>query len=58
MCYILFYRYDLSTDDNYTQAGLLYRKVLSKDEQNRLAENIADNLKHAANFLQVIIFYF
>jgi len=45
-------KYDLSNDDNYTQAGLLYRNVLPKDEQNRLAENIVDNLKHAADFLQ------
>lgn len=47
-------RYDLSNDDNYSQAGLLYRKVLPKDEQNRLVENITDNLKHAADFLQVL----
>lgn len=45
-------KYDSSNDDNYTQAGLLYRNVLPKDEQNRLVENIADNLKHAADFLQ------
>ncbi|XP_025191839.1 catalase [Melanaphis sacchari] len=45
-------KYDLSNDDNYSQAGLLYRKVLPKDEQNRLVENIVDNLKHAADFLQ------
>uniref|UniRef100_A0A2S2PUK2 Catalase n=1 Tax=Schizaphis graminum TaxID=13262 RepID=A0A2S2PUK2_SCHGA len=45
-------KYDLSNDDNYTQAGLLYRNVLPNDEQNRLVENIVDNLKHAADFLQ------
>lgn len=49
-----YYRYDLSEDDNYSQAGLLYRNVLPIDEQNRLVENIADNLKHAADFLQVL----
>jgi len=54
--YILFYRYDLSTDDNYSQAGLLYRNVLGIDEQNRLAENIVNELKNAADFLQVTIF--
>lgn len=45
-------KYDSSNDDNYTQAGLLYRNVLPKDEQTRLVENITDNLKHAADFLQ------
>lgn len=50
----VFYRYDLSNDDNYSQAGTLYRNVFSKDEQNRLVENIAEHLKHAADFLQVL----
>jgi len=54
---MLFYRYDSSNDDNYTQAGLLYRNVLPKDEQIRLVENITDNLKHAADFLQVPTFF-
>lgn len=53
----LFSRYDLSNDDNYSQAGLLYRNVLPEDEQNRLVENITDNLKHAADFLQVLALY-
>lgn len=51
-------RYDLSADDNYSQAGLLYRNVLPGDEQERLVENITDSLKHAAEFIQVILFLF
>lgn len=50
-------RYDLSADDNYSQAGLLYRKVLPADEQERLVENITDSLKHAAEFIQVIFLF-
>jgi len=53
MNFIYIYRYDLSNDDNYSQAGLLYKNVLPKDEQNRLVENLTDSLKHAADFLQV-----
>ncbi|XP_050433053.1 catalase [Adelges cooleyi] len=45
-------KYDLSNDDNYSQAGQLYRKVMSKAEQKRLAENLADNVKNAADFIQ------
>ncbi|XP_050538063.1 catalase [Daktulosphaira vitifoliae] len=44
-------RYDWSSD-NYSQAGILYKKVMSNDEQNRLAENLADSIKCAADFLQ------
>lgn len=51
-------RYDLSADDNYFQAGILYRKVLSEAEQKRLVENLTDSLKCAADFLQVLRFYF
>lgn len=54
LIYISFCRYDSSDDDNYSQAGILYRNILNKDERNRLVENIADNLKKTADFIQVI----
>lgn len=45
-------RYDTGEEDNYSQATIFYQKVLDAAAQNRLASNIVDNLKNAADFIQ------
>jgi len=45
-------RYNTADDDNFTQVGTFYRKVLKPDEKRRLVENIAGHLKDAQEFLQ------
>lgn len=46
------YRHDIGDDDNFSQPRQLYQKVFSKEEQNRLIENIVGSLKDAADFIQ------
>lgn len=46
-------RYETAdSEDNFTQAGQFFRKVLSSDAQQRLVDNIAGNLVQAQEFLQ------
>ncbi|KAK6638501.1 hypothetical protein RUM43_006768 [Polyplax serrata] len=45
-------RYNSGDDDNFTQAGDLWAKVLSNEERERLVQNIAGHLKDAADFIQ------
>lgn len=45
-------RYETGDEDNFTQAGLFFRKVLSPDAQQRLTDNIAGNLVNAQDFIQ------
>jgi len=45
-------RYSTADDDNFTQAGLLYRKVLSAAERERLTDNIAGSLAGVPEFIQ------
>lgn len=46
-------RHENGDEDNFSQATLFYNKTLKEDEKKRLIENIAGNLKDAADFLQV-----
>ena len=45
-------RYNSSDDDNFSQVGDFYRRVLSEEERQRLVENIAGHLKDAKEFIQ------
>jgi catalase len=45
-------RYNSSSDDNFSQVGDFYRKVLGNEERQRLVENIAGHLKDAKEFIQ------
>jgi len=45
-------RYNNADEDNYTQAGNFWRKVLKPQEREDLAKNIASHLKDAQQFLQ------
>jgi catalase len=45
-------RYDNGDEDNFTQARLLYQKVLNPAERGRLINNIVMCLKNASEFLQ------
>ncbi|KAI6660304.1 Catalase [Oopsacas minuta] len=45
-------RYNSANEDNFTQTGIFYRKVLTPVERQRLVENIAGHLKNAAAFIQ------
>ncbi|KAJ2941766.1 hypothetical protein O0L34_g10570 [Tuta absoluta] len=45
-------RYDSISDDDFTQAGVLYSRVFSDAEKQRCVENIVDHLKEAAAFIQ------
>lgn len=45
-------RFNSSDDDNFTQAGVFYNKVLNADERSRLAENIAGHVVDAQEFIQ------
>lgn len=38
--------------DNFTQCGRFFRNVLSKDEKERLTDNIAGSLVAAQDFIQ------
>eukprot|EP01097_Dermamoeba_algensis_P008352 TRINITY_DN553_c0_g1_i1.p1 TRINITY_DN553_c0_g1~~TRINITY_DN553_c0_g1_i1.p1 ORF type:complete len:500 (-),score=117.33 TRINITY_DN553_c0_g1_i1:134-1633(-) len=45
-------RFNSGDEDNFTQVGNFWRKVLKPDERERLARNIAGHLKDAAEFIQ------
>lgn len=45
-------RYNSGDDDNYSQVGIFWEKVLSAEERKRLVQNIAGHLKNAQPFLQ------
>ncbi len=45
-------RYDSGNEDNFSQAGLFWRKVLNEQERTRLIENISGHLINAAEFIQ------
>jgi len=40
-------RYETGDDDNFTQPGNFWRKVLKPEERQRLIDNIGGHLKHA-----------
>ena len=45
-------RYDSSNEDNYSQVGIFWRRVLKEDERERLIQNMSSHLVNAADFLQ------
>ncbi|GFU37190.1 catalase, partial [Nephila pilipes] len=45
-------RWNSEDEDNFTQAGNFYRKVLSDEEKDRLIQNIANHLVNAQDFIQ------
>ncbi|KAL5010218.1 hypothetical protein ScPMuIL_012523 [Solemya velum] len=45
-------RYNSADDDNFSQVGLFWRKALCDGGRKRLAENIGNHLKDAAEFIQ------
>ncbi|KDO28985.1 hypothetical protein SPRG_06063 [Saprolegnia parasitica CBS 223.65] len=45
-------KYSTKDDDNFSQCGDFYRKVLSEAERTRLVDNIAGNLVHAHPTIQ------
>eukprot|EP01038_Epipyxis_sp_PR26KG_P006738 gene6738-9233_t len=46
-------RHETGGEDNFTQCGIFFRKVLKPDERERLTDNIAGNLVNAQDFIQV-----
>ncbi|KAK3773371.1 hypothetical protein RRG08_023249 [Elysia crispata] len=45
-------RYNTADDDNFSQTGIFWKKVLSAEARARLVENIAGHLKDAQDFIQ------
>eukprot|EP00918_Siedleckia_nematoides_P108298 GHVU01236354.1.p1 GENE.GHVU01236354.1~~GHVU01236354.1.p1 ORF type:complete len:505 (+),score=74.07 GHVU01236354.1:126-1640(+) len=45
-------RYNSADDDNFTQPGIFWRKVLTSQQQTNLVQNIAGHLKDAQEFIQ------
>lgn len=45
-------RYNSSDEDNFTQVGIFFRKVLNEEERQRLVNNIANHIVNAQEFLQ------
>ncbi|XP_064397099.1 catalase-like isoform X2 [Halichondria panicea] len=45
-------RHETGDDDNYSQAGIFYNKVLSEEERDRLTSNIAGHVSGAADFIR------
>ncbi|XP_048767510.2 catalase-like [Ostrea edulis] len=45
-------RYNTADEDNYSQVGVFWRKVLKPAERQRLVENIANHAISATDFLQ------
>lgn len=45
-------RYNTADDDNFTQVGTFWQKVLSPEERTKLVNNIAGHLKDAQDFIQ------
>jgi len=48
----IFFRYNSSNDDNFSQATIFWN-TLTAEQKNNLEHNIAEDLKMAAPFLQV-----
>jgi len=45
-------RFNSADEDNFTQVGIFYNKVLSEEERDRLTSNIAGHLSKAQEFIQ------
>jgi len=45
-------RYETGDEDNFSQCGEFFRKVLSAEERERLTDNIAGSLSEAQEFIQ------
>jgi len=45
-------RYETGDEDNFSQAGDFYRRVLNAGERERLCQNLAGSLMHAKEFIQ------
>lgn len=45
-------RYETGDEDNFSQCGEFFRRVLKCDAKERLTDNIAGNLVNAQEFLQ------
>ncbi|GFO01648.1 catalase [Plakobranchus ocellatus] len=45
-------RYPTHDEDNFSQTGIFWRKVLTPETRARLVENIAGHLKDAQDFIQ------
>nr|QOD42443.1 catalase 2 [Brachionus plicatilis] len=45
-------RYDSGNEDNFSQVGLFWEKVLNDQEKQRLIENVSGHLINAAEFIQ------
>lgn len=45
-------RYNSSDEDNFTQPGIFWSKVLNDAERERLVQNIADHVSGAVDFIQ------
>ena len=48
------HRHPSEIEDNFTQAGVFFRKVLNQAEKDRLVDNIACHMVNAQKFIQVI----
>lgn len=46
------YRISTPNEDNFSQAGLFYSKILNAEEKTRLANNISGHLAAASQFIQ------
>lgn len=46
------FRHDSSADDNFSQPGVFWRRVLKQDEKQRLVDNMGAHLKQAKQFIQ------
>ena len=45
-------RFETGDEDNFTQVGIFFRKVLNQQERERLTDNIAGSLSGAQEFIQ------
>ena len=50
-------RFNSADEDNFTQVGVFYNKVLGPQEKFRLCDNIASHLCNAQPFIQVKNFF-
>ncbi len=46
-------RFNSADEDNFTQAGHFFSKVLTPEQRERLVDNIASHLCNAQEFIQV-----
>lgn len=46
------YRHSSGDEDNFSQASVLYSKVLTAEQKVNLANNISGHLKNASTFIQ------